>query len=158
MFVLPCGIVALLSLYFSFLRFGLLVRTWSRPCGFYHRPYTLAHIKGFRSPYSHVYACLFLCLISMFAFLILGFATFDALSGFVVVWLQLTPMRPCVDVTTLDASPWCQLLHAYLFLFRSVQWYAYHACSCHPLALYASLHACLHVHAWVFLTSVSTML
>ena len=43
-------------------------------------------------------------------------------------------------------------------LFRFMRWYAYHACLCHPLALYASLHACLHVHAWVLLTSVSFML
>ena len=32
------------------------------------------------------------------------------------------------------------------------------ACLCHPLALYASLHACLLVHAWVFLASVSSIL
>ena len=40
-------------------------------------------------------------------------------------------------------------------LFRFMRWYAYHACLCHLLALYASLHACLHVHAWVLLASVS---
>ena len=43
-----------------------------------------------------------------------------------------------------------------LFCFR--QWYARHACLCHPLAFYASLHACLHVHAWVLLASVSSIL
>ena len=37
-------------------------------------------------------------------------------------------------------------------------WYACHACLCHSLALYASLHACLHVHARVLLSSVSSML
>ena len=31
-----------------------------------------------------------------------------------VVWLYPTPMRPCLDVATWDASPWCQLLRAYL--------------------------------------------
>ena len=40
----------------------------------------------------------------------------------------------------------------------SVQWYAYHAYLCHPLALCASLHTCLQVHAWVFLASVSSVL
>ena len=32
------------------------------------------------------------------------------------------------------------------------------ACLCHPLAFFASLHACLHVHAWVLLASVLSML
>ena len=31
------------------------------------------------------------------AFLVLGFAMLDALSGFVVVWLHLTPMMSCLD-------------------------------------------------------------
>ena len=43
-------------------------------------------------------------------------------------------------------------------LFRSVRWYACHACLCHPLALYVSSHACLHIHAWVLLASVLSML
>ena len=42
--------------------------------------------------------------------------------------------------------------------FRFVRWYAYHACLCHSLAFYAFLHTCLHVHAWVLLASVSSML
>ena len=87
-----------------------------------------------------------------------GFVTLDSLSGFVVVWLHSTPLRPCLDVTTWKASPWCWLLHAYLSPFPlRVQWCAYHACLCHLLAFYASLHACLHVHAWVLLASVSSM-
>ena len=43
-------------------------------------------------------------------------------------------------------------------LFHSTWWYAYHTCLCHPLVFYASLHACLYVHAWVLLASVSSML
>ena len=43
-------------------------------------------------------------------------------------------------------------------LFRSMPYYAYHACLCHLLAFYASLHACLHVHAWVLLASVLSIL
>ena len=42
--------------------------------------------------------------------------------------------------------------------FCSVWWYAYHDCLCHLLAFFASLHACLHVHAWVLLASVSSVL
>ena len=63
--------------------------------------------KGLDHPTFHVYACLSLCLISMLASLDLGFAMLDALSGFEVVWLYLTPIRPCLDVTIEDASPWC---------------------------------------------------
>ena len=55
MFIIPCAIVALLSFCLSFLCFGLMVRTQSRPYGLCHRPYTLAHIKGFGSPVLHVY-------------------------------------------------------------------------------------------------------
>ena len=48
-------------------------------------------------------------------------------------------------------------MHTFPF-FHSVRWYAYHACLCHSLAFYASLHACLHVHAWALLASVSSIL
>ena len=61
-------------------------------------------------------AC-FYTLSSMLAFLVLGFATPDAFSGFVVVWLHLTPTRSCLDVTIRDALPWCLLLYAYLSPF-----------------------------------------
>ena len=53
--IMSCAIAALLSLYLSFLCFGLLVRTQSRPYSLFHRPYTLAHIKVFGSP---CFACL----------------------------------------------------------------------------------------------------
>ena len=42
-------------------------------------------------------------------------------------------------------------------LFHSMPYYAYHACLCHLLAIYASLHTCLYVHAWVLLVSVSSI-
>ena len=64
-----------------------MVRTRSRPYGHCHCPYTLAHIKGFGSPILHVYACLLLRFMFVLASLFLGFATLDALSGRVVVWL-----------------------------------------------------------------------
>ena len=53
----------------------------------------------------HVYVCLLLCFVLVLASLVLGFATLDALSRFVVMWLHPKPMRPCLDVTTRDASP-----------------------------------------------------
>ena len=91
--------LALLLLYLSFLCFGLLVRTRSRPYGGGPH-YTLVHIKGFGSPILHVYACLLLCFMLVLASLVLGFATLDTLSGRVVVWLHPTPMRPYLDATT----------------------------------------------------------
>ena len=43
-------------------------------------------------------------------------------------------------------------------LLRSMRWCADHACLCHQSAFFASLHDCLHFHAWVLLASVSSML
>ena len=43
-------------------------------------------------------------------------------------------------------------------LSHSGRCFAYHACLHHPLAFFASLHACLHVHAWLFIDSVSSIL
>ena len=105
MFVMPFAIVVLLSFYLSFLYFGLVVRTRSRTCGLCHCSYTKAHIKGFGSPIFHVYACLLLCFMIVLASLVLGFAMLDALNGFVFMWLDLTLMRPCLDVTIWDALP-----------------------------------------------------
>ena len=136
---MQCAIVALLSLYLSFLCFGLLVRTQSRPYGLCHCPYTLAHIKRYGSLILHVYACLLLCFMLVLASLVPGFATFDTFNGFMVAWLHPMPMRPCLDVTTWDASPWCWLLRAYLPLFCFMLWYAYHACLC-PRWLYTHLY------------------
>ena len=62
-------------------------------------------LKGFGSSFLHVYVCLLLCFMLVLASLVLGFATLDALSRFVVMWLHPKPMRPCLDVTTRDASP-----------------------------------------------------
>ena len=83
-----------------------MVRTWSRPYGLCHLPYTKAHIKGFGSSYLHVYACLLLCFMLMLTSL-------DALRGLDLVWLHSTPMRPCLDVTIWEASPDARLLRIY---------------------------------------------
>ena len=120
----------------------------------YHGPYQ----KGLDHFYLHVYACLLLCFTLVLASLVIGFAMFGAFCGLDLVWLHPTPMRPCLDVTIWEASPDAGLLRAYPFFFHSAQCYAYHACLCHSLAFYASLHACLHVHAWVLLANVSSIL
>ena len=82
---MPRAIVALLSLCLSFLYFGLMLKTRSRPYGLCHRPYTKAHIKGFGSP---LFACLCLLAFMHYAYvfsLVLGFAMLDTFSGFVAV-------------------------------------------------------------------------
>ena len=100
------------------------------------------------------YVCHAICYCSPFVTLFL----FLEFWPIVAVWLRLTPMRPCSDVTTWDTSLWCRLLNAYLSFCRSLRWYACHACLHHPLAFYVSLYTCLHVHAWVLLASVSSKL
>ena len=73
----------------------------------------------------NVYACLLLCFMLVLASLVLGFATFDTLSGFMVVWLHLAPMRPCSNVTT------CWLyMHIYTLAYMSM----HESCLlvCHP--------------------------
>ena len=122
---MPCAIVALLSLFPFFLVFWPMVRTRSRRYGLFHRPYTKAHIKGFGSPYLHVYASLLLCFMLVLASLVLGFAMFSALRRLDLVWLHPTLMRPCSGVTIYEASPDAKLLHAYPSLFHSTQCYAY---------------------------------
>ena len=92
------------------------------------------------------------------AFLVLGFAMFGALRGLDLVSLHSTLMRPYSNVTIWEASLDAELLRAYPSLFYSARCYAYHACLCHPLAFYASLNAYSHVHAWVLLASVSSIL
>ena len=74
------------------------------------------------------------------------------------MWLCLTPTRLCLDVTTWDASPWYWLLHAYLSPFSLYAMICLPCLFVPPLALFASLHTCLHVHAWVLLAGVSSML
>ena len=120
-----CHVMCYCSLFvdcLSFLCFGLLVWIRSWPYGLGYHQYTLAHIKGFESSYLHVYACLLICFMLVLASLVLGFAMLNALSGFVVVWLRPTPMRPCLGVTTSEASSDARLLRAYLspFSFRAM--------------------------------------
>ena len=134
-----------------------MVRTRSRPYGLCHHPYTKAHNKGFRSSYLHVYACLLLCFMLVLASLVLGFSMLDNLRGLDLVWLHPTPMRLCLDVTNWEASPDAMLLRTYPSL--STSWDAMLTMFvCDPLAFYASLHTCSHVHAWVLLASVLSML
>ena len=86
-----------------------------------HNPLPIS--KGLDHPFcKSMLACLY-ALSSVLASLILGYATFNALSGFVVVWLDLTP---CFDVTTWDASPDAGLLRPYLSSF------SLHAMICLP--------------------------
>ena len=75
----------------------------------------------------------------MLASLDLGFAMFDALSGFVVVWLHPMPMRPCSGVTTWDASPCDDML---TMLVCATCWLSMHL---YMLAYMSMLESCLLV-------------
>ena len=136
-----------------------MVGTQSRPYGFCHRLYTLAHIRGFGSP---LFACL--CLLTSMLYACVSLSS----SRFCHVW-RLSRGWPCVvtfddyealfGCNHLGCVFGCWVAPCVPFpFFRSTWCYAYHACLCHPLAFYASLHACLPVHAWVLLTSVLSML
>ena len=83
-----------------------MVRTWSRPYGLCHCPYTKAYIKGFGLFDLYVYACLLLRFM-------LVLASLNALCRLDLVWLHLMPMRPCLDVTIWEASLDSGLLHTY---------------------------------------------
>ena len=82
-----------------------------------HTPLSIS--KGLDHSYLHVYTCLLLCFILVLASLVLDFTTLDAFNGFMVLWLHLTPMRPCSDVTIWEVSLDAGLLHAYLPFFAS---------------------------------------
>ena len=69
--------------------------------------------KGLDHSYLNVCACLFLCFMLVLVSLVLGFDMLDALRGPDLVWLHLTPMRPCLDVTIWEASPDAGLLSTY---------------------------------------------
>ena len=144
---MPCAIVALLSLISLFLKFwALLVGCRSRSRGLGLHPHTQAYIKGFGSfPHMHVYACLLLCFMSMFASLVLGFAMLSALHGLDLVWLHPTPVWLCLGVTTCEMHlSDAGLLYAYPFLTPCDDMLPSLACAPFAfLCFYASLHACL---------------
>ena len=83
---MPCDIVAFLSLCLSLLCFGLLVGLDLEPMVFFTVCTPWPTSKGLDHPYLYVYACLPLCFMLVLASFVLGFATLDALSRFVVVW------------------------------------------------------------------------
>ena len=151
------------SFYRIFLCFGPMVRTRSRPHDLCHRPYIKAHIKGFGSSYLHVYTCLLLC---FYAFMLYACASLSC-SRLCHAW-HLPRAWSCLVTSDahealfgcdhLGSISGCRVASYIPFPFRSMRCYAYHACLCHLLAFYASLHACLHVHAWVLLASVSSLL
>jgi len=115
MFVMPCVIVAFLSLCLSLLCFGLLVRTQSRPCGLFHHPYTLAHIKGFGSP---PFACLYMTPMRPH----LGVTTWDIHLRMLGCSMHalLFPI-PCNDMLTMPvcATRWLSL-HLYMLAYMSM--------------------------------------
>ena len=104
-----CHAMCYYSPFVAFVSLSCVLAYWFRPnldpmvFVIIHTPWLIS--KGLDHPYLYVYICVLLCFMLMLASLVLDFTTFDALSGFMVVWLHLTPMRPCLDVTIWDASP-----------------------------------------------------
>ena len=146
-----CHAMCYCSPFVPFITFSCILAYWFKP-DLDPMVFVIVHtprptLKGLDHSYLHVYACLLLCFMFVLASLVLGFAMFSALRWLDLMWLHPTPMRPCSDVTIWEASPDARLLRAYPSLFQSVRCYASHACLCHPLDFYASLHACLYVHA-----------
>ena len=78
--------------------------------------------------------------------LVLGFAMFGTFRGLDLVWLHLTPMRPCLNITIWEASRDARLLRAYPFLFCFARCYTYHACLC---TCWRSMH--LYTLAYMFM-------
>ena len=149
---MPSAIVALLSLYLSFLCFGLLVWIRSRTYGHCHCPYTLAHIKVFGSPH---FACL--CLLAPMLYACVSLPCSwpchvwhpQQVCGCVVTSNTHVTLFRCNHLVCIAMMPVASCI---LFPFSaSCDDFAYHACLFHLFAFYASLHACLHVHAWALL-------
>ena len=96
-----------------------------------------------------VYTCLLLCFV-----LVLGLSC----SRLCHAW---SPLRAWYCLVTSNAHEAlfrcdhlgsiskCRLASYIPFPFCFMRYYAYHVCLHHPLAFYASLHACSHVYAWV---------
>ena len=84
------------------------------------------------------------------ASLVLGFAMLDTISGFMVVRLHPTPMRPCLDVTIWDASPWCRLLLAYISPFLH-DMLVMLVCATHWLYMHLYMLAYMSMHESYFL-------
>ena len=154
---MPCAIVAICSFYHIFLCFGLMVRTQSRPYGLCHHLYTKAHIKGFGWSYLHVYASLLLCFMFVLASLVLRFAMLFALRAWscLVISDAHEALFGCDHLGSIFG---CRVASYIPSLSTPCDAMLTYVCSCHLLAFHASLHACSHVHAWVLLASVSSML
>ena len=107
---LVCHVMYYCSLFVPFIAFSCVLAYWFEPD---LDPMVFAIVltpwptsKGLDHPFCmSMLACLLLCFMLVLASLVLGFTTLDALSGFVVMRLHLTPMRPCLDITIWEASP-----------------------------------------------------
>ena len=147
---MPYASIAFYLLFFS-LCFGSLVGCRSRSCGIGLHLYTLAYIKGFGS-FLYAYLCLFasmLCIHACLSSSRLCHAWCPSWACSCVVTSIL--LVAYLGVTTCEnASPWWWFARFKPFL-RSMRWYAYIACFVPSIwfFFFSSLHACLHVHAWV---------
>ena len=70
------------------------------------------------------------------------------------------PSKACLDLTTCENTYEVLVCSIHTFLYSVRYWYASLACFAPPiwlsllLCIFASLHTCLHVHAWVCVSSI----
>ena len=155
---MPCAIVALLFLLLHFLVFWPNGLTRSRPMVFViiHVPWPIS--KGFRS-----FLFTYLCLLASMLYACVSLSS----SRLCYVWC---PSRawPCVVTSDshealfrcnhLGGISRCWVAPCIPFPFPLCTMLCLPCLFVPPLAFYASLYACLHVHAWVLLASVSSIL
>ena len=121
-----CHVMCYCNTFVPFIAFSCVLAYWFGPdldpmvSVIFHTPRPTS--KGFRPP---LFACL--CLLASMFYAYVSLSSFRLCHAcrpwrVVVMWLHSTPIRPCLNVTTWDASPWCRLLRAYLspFLLRSM--------------------------------------
>ena len=109
-----CHAMCYCSLFVPFIVFSCVLAYWFGP-DLDPMAFVIIHTrrrtsKSLDNSYLHVYAYFLLCFMLVLTSL-LYFAMLD------LVWLHLTPMRPCLGVTTWGASPNARLLRAYPSLF-----------------------------------------
>ena len=136
----------------------LLVGCRSRSCGLGQHPHTYANIKGFESfPLCmSMFVCLLLWFISMLASLDPGFAMLYALRGLLLVGplghllcvvASVLP-RACLGVTTCEIHlHGVGVLDSHISLLRAMLICLPCLLCATRLVFFASLYACLHVHA-----------
>ena len=112
----------------------------------------------YQGPHQRVWIILFACL-CLLASMLYAYASLSWRSPWAWSCLVTSDFyKALFGCDHLGSISGCWVASYISFPFYSTWCYAYHVCSHHPLAFYASLHACSHVYAWVLLVSVLSLL